>query len=112
MYAVNQIISATITGFAPYGIFCKIGEYSGLIHISEISDRYVKDINEFAGIGDIVDVMILDIDYESKQLKLSYKQCKHNRKISVKPLKVGFQTLEEALPHFIEKAMKEMVEDD
>lgn len=112
MYAINQIISATITGFVPYGIFCKAGEYSGLIHISEISDRYVKDIHEFASIGDSVDVMILEIDYDSKQLKLSYKRCKNKRKISIKPLEIGFQTLQDTLPYFIDNAMKEIIEND
>lgn len=108
MYEKNQIISTTITGFAPYGVFVKAGEYVGLIHISEISDRYVKDIYEFASVGDMVDVMVLDIDEENKQLKLSYKKCRHKRKIKIKPLKIGFQTLAENLDKQLENALKEM----
>ncbi|MFA5719969.1 MAG: S1 RNA-binding domain-containing protein [Acholeplasmataceae bacterium] len=111
MYVKNQIISTTITGFAPYGVFVKAGDYVGLIHISEISDRYVKDIYEFASIGDVVDVMVLDIDEENKQLKLSYKKCRHKRKIKIKPLQVGFKTLEDNLEKQIEAALSEIGED-
>lgn len=108
MILKNEIIAAEVTGFAPYGVFVKAGDYVGLIHISEISNTYIKDIYEFASVGDIVNVMVLDVDLEHKQLKLSYKKCLTNRKIKVKSLEIGFKAISDKLDNQIKKALKEM----
>ncbi len=111
MISKNEIIAAEVTGFAPYGVFVKAGEYVGLIHISEISNSYIKDIYEFASVGDIVNVMVLEVDEEHKQLKLSYKKCMTKRKIKIKPLEIGFKTVSDNLDNQIESAIKEMGEE-
>ena len=52
-YKKGDIVNAIITNTQPYGVFASFdGDYSGLIHISEITDKYVKDINDYVEVGD------------------------------------------------------------
>ena len=54
-FKVGDIIKVQVIGWQHYGIFIKALDdesYTGLIHISEISDDFVKDINDYAKIGD------------------------------------------------------------
>ncbi len=54
-YRVGQIIEAQITGIKPYGAFVSVDEnISGLIHISELSDGFVRDVESFVKIGETV----------------------------------------------------------
>ena len=77
-YRRGNIIKATVNGIENYGIFVSCDDYySGLIHISEISDKYVKDINEYVKVGDVISVKILDVDEEAGQLKLSIKNINY-----------------------------------
>ena len=60
-YNINDVIYVTITSVIPYGAFVKADdEYTGLIHISEISHGFVKNISDFVHIGDLIFVEILD----------------------------------------------------
>ena len=47
MINIGDVIHVTVTGYAPYGIFVKYNDYIGLIHISEISKRFVKDVSKY-----------------------------------------------------------------
>ena len=106
----GEIVSGTITGIRDYGAFVQVEDYCGLIHISEFSDGYVKDIKAIANVGDIVSVEILEVDEESKKLKLSYK------KANVLPAKLleyvhiykGFNALELKLNEWIEEAYEKI----
>ena len=71
----GDIVSGTITGIKDYGAFVQVEDYCGLIHISEFSDGFVKNINDIVAIGDVVNVEILEVDEEGKKLKLSYKSA-------------------------------------
>lgn len=111
-YQKGKIVKGTVSGIESYGIFVSLDDYySGLIHISEISHGFVKDINDFVKIGDIIYVEILDIDEEQEHLKLSIKNIKYKmnnklpkRKIKETPL--GFKTLEYKLPGWIKESLK------
>ena len=46
----------------------------GLVHISEISNKFVKDIKGHVSVGDIVNVKVLEVDVERKRISLSMKQ--------------------------------------
>ena len=62
-YRIGQIVEGTITGIQPYGAFVSLDEEtSGLIHISEISEGFVKDVNHFVHVHDRVKVKIIDFD--------------------------------------------------
>ncbi len=103
----GDIISAEVTGIVPYGIFIKYKEYVGLIHISELSDRYVKNIYEFAGVGDIVSAYIMKVNEREKKLTLSYKKCESKKRIYGAQLEIGFKPLKENLQLWINNFLEE-----
>ena len=85
-YKAGDIVEVKVVGILNYGAFCEI-EYKdektneierikGLIHISRISDFFVKNIQDFFKVGDIVEVEILSFNREKKQLELSYKSIR------------------------------------
>ena len=70
----GDIIDVKITGIQPYGAFALLPDSStGLIHISEISDKFVKSIASYVHINDIVKVKVIDFDHSSNHAKLSLK---------------------------------------
>ena len=111
-YKKGKIIKVTVTGIEQYGAFVSADEsYSGLIHISEISSGYVRNIKNYLGIGDIVEAEIIDVDEIHHQLKLSIKNINYNNKSNIKKKKIketnlGFKTLAYKLPFWIEESLK------
>lgn len=111
-YQKDKIIRGTVSGIESYGIFVSCDEfYSGLIHISEISQGFVKNINDFVKIGDIISVQILGVDDKIGQLKLSiknidYKMTSKGKKKKIIETTTGFTSLYEKLPFWIEKNIK------
>ena len=107
----NEIIEGHVTGIEKYGIFVTLDEYySGLIHISEISDGFVKDINNFVNIGETIKVRVLESDDDSFHVKLSIKNL--NYRINRNKTKIietgsGFEILKESLNHWIEERNNE-----
>jgi len=76
-YYPGNIVEGKVVGIKPYGVFITLDEETvGLLHISEISDEYVDDINKFVKIGDVLKTKILDIDYNENRAKLSLKALK------------------------------------
>ena len=108
------IIRGTVTGIEAYGVFVSCDDYyTGLIHISEISHGYVKNINDFVKIGDVIQVEILDVDEELGHLKLSIKNINYKKKIPqkrkmIKETPLGFKTLEYKLPIWIDESLKKI----
>ncbi len=112
-YKEGDVVKAKITSIEKYGAFASIDdEYSGLIHISEITDKFVKSITDFVEIGDIVNVKILDTSKEKNQLKLSAKNVNgdlyKNKKREIKETVFGFYLLKSALPNWIKEKMEEI----
>lgn len=113
-YKKGRVVKGTVTGIEPYGAFVSFDEfYSGLIHISEISYGFVKDIHDFVNIGDVIYTEILGVDEEDFQMKLSIKNIayKNSRKYSgkhrnISETKSGFKTLSRKLPIWIEENLK------
>jgi uncharacterized protein len=70
-----MVLEGTVTNVANFGAFVDIGVHQdGLVHISEIANKFVKDIKGHVSVGDIVKVKVLDIDVEMKRISLSIKQ--------------------------------------
>ena len=111
-YEKGKVVRGTVTCIEPYGAFMSFDEfYTGLIHISEISNGFVKNISDFINVGDHIYVEILDVNEEEAQLKLSIKNI--NYKINGKPRRRkiietphGFETLSKKLPIWINKQLK------
>ena len=71
----GMVLEGTVTNVANFGAFVDIGVHQdGLVHISEIANKFVKDIKGHVSVGDIVKVKVLDIDVEMKRISLSIKQ--------------------------------------
>ncbi len=111
-YRKGKIVKGSVTGIESYGIFVSLDEfYSGLIHISEISHNYVKNIADYVNVGDIIYVEILDVDEKLSQLKLSVKNVNYKKNVKHKKMKIketnsGFKSLEAKLPKWIEENIK------
>ena len=107
---VGKIIKGRVTGVEKYGIFVHLdNDYNGLIHISEVSEQYVRDINSFVSIDEIIYCQILEIDEVNKKIKLSikdinYKSTPSNR--GVEETRLGFLPLKEHLNDWLEEKLK------
>lgn len=112
-YKKGDVVKARITAIEKYGAFAAIDdEYSGLIHISELTDKFVKNITDFVEIGDIINVRILDASRNKNQLKLSAKEVNgdlyKNKENHIKETVFGFYLLKSALPNWIKEKMEEI----
>lgn len=80
MVSVGSILDGKVVSIMPFGAFVSIGDnQSGLVHISEVSSDYVKDINEHLKVGDSVRVKVIKID-ESGRINLSIKKAVEKEK--------------------------------
>ena len=106
-YQKNEIVMGMVTGIEKYGIFVSLDEYySGLIHISEISDDYVKNINNYVDMGETIRVRVLDSEDDTYHVKLSIKNLDYHVKSSHQKIKEtgsGFEILRKSLDNWIEK---------
>jgi general stress protein 13 len=110
MVKKGEIVYGRITNILGYGAFVTVDEYDGLIHISEFSDNYVRNIDDFVSVGQQVKLKVLDVDEKMKRLRLSYKILNKKRGIKgeVPKYNVGYKTLRAAIPGFIETQLEIM----
>lgn len=74
--AVGSVVEGTVTGITNFGAFVELpGGQTGLVHISEIADTYVTDINEHLKKADKVKVKVLTIDPAGRRIGLSIRQA-------------------------------------
>ncbi|OOE14100.1 S1 domain-containing post-transcriptional regulator GSP13 [Fictibacillus arsenicus] len=74
-FEVGSIVEGKVTGIKPFGAFVALNDnVQGLVHISEVSHGFVKDINDALSVGDVVSVKILSVDEDSKKISLSIRQ--------------------------------------
>ena len=70
-------LTGTVRNVIDFGAFVDIGVHQdGLVHISEICDRFIRHPSEILSVGDVVDVVVLDVDEKNKRIGLSIKQAK------------------------------------
>ena len=70
----GMILKGTVRNVIDFGVFVDIGVHQdGLVHISQITDRYIKHPLEAVSVGDIVDVKVLDVDIAKKRISLTMK---------------------------------------
>jgi len=74
--AEGQLRRGTVRSVMDFGAFVDLGGVDGLLHVSEMSFRRVRNPGEIVKIGDVVDVKILKIDREAGKLSLSLKQAR------------------------------------
>ena len=72
--SIGMILTGTIRNVTDFGAFVDIGvKHDGLVHISEMSDKFVKNPSEIVSVGDVVKAKVIDIDKERQKVKLSMK---------------------------------------
>lgn len=107
---VGNIIKGKVTGIEKYGIFVHLeNDYNGLIHISEVSEGFVRDINEYVFLDEIIYCRVLDVNEENKQVKLSIKDINYKENLindGVKETRLGFLPLKEHLNTWMEEKLK------
>ena len=70
----GMILTGTVRNVIDFGAFVDIGvKYDGLVHISEMSDSYIKSPSDVVSVGDVVKVKVIKIDQERKKVGLSMK---------------------------------------
>jgi predicted RNA-binding protein with RPS1 domain len=121
-YELNQFIIGKVTKIKPFAAFLSFEDGTeGLLHISEISDSYIRDIEKFVTIGDEVKVKVLAIDSSNGFLRVSLKQVPHEesysthinvKKKTIQEDKNGFLVLKEKLPIWIEETLKRKEEEN
>lgn len=71
----GMVLKGTVRNVIDFGVFVDIGVHQdGLVHISQITDRYIKHPLEAVSVGDIVDVRVLDVDLAKKRIALSMRK--------------------------------------
>lgn len=73
---VGSKVKGKVTGITNFGAFVELEEKTtGLVHISEVADSYVKDINEYLSVGEEVTVKVINVEKDGK-IGLSIKKAK------------------------------------
>lgn len=113
-YQIGNIVTGCVTGIEKYGIFVGLDNYySGLIHISEISDSFVRNINDYVNIGETIKVKILDFNNNDFHVKLSIKDIDYriNKRKRTKIIETsnGFSSLEKNLEFWMQRKEEEIL---
>lgn len=79
-YAVDSKHSAKVRNFTNFGVFVELEEgVDGLIHISDLSwQKKIKHPSEFCKVGDMLDVIVMEIDRDNRRISLGHKQLEEN----------------------------------
>jgi small subunit ribosomal protein S1 len=103
-FKVGDVVEGVVQRVVPYGAFVRLGEgLNGLIHISEMSDKLVKDPSDIVKVGDAIKVKVLSISSTERHLGLSLKEAlapvKAKKKITKKELELAVdEAIEAELP--------------
>lgn len=88
---IGSVYPGKVTGITKFGVFVELEKgTTGLVHISEVSNGFVNDLNDFVKIGDAVNVKVLSIDGNkiSLSIKRAEEQQKRSNPRSSRPLQV------------------------
>lgn len=102
----GDLVEIEVTGITDFGAFVRLpNKRSGLIHISQISDSFVKDINEYIKVGDKVKARILDISPDGK-IQLSLKKEKETFTSFPKGKTFKNSSFEEKMKKFLKQSQQ------
>ncbi|MCI9588416.1 MAG: RNA-binding transcriptional accessory protein [Oscillospiraceae bacterium] len=73
----GMVLTGTVRNVIDFGAFVDIGVHQdGLVHISEVCSKFIRHPSEVVSVGDVVKVVVLDVDEKKKRISLSIKQAK------------------------------------
>jgi len=102
---VGQIVEGRITGITKFGAFMEISQgVTGLIHISEVADSFVKDVNDYLKENDIVKAKVISISNDGK-ISLSLRKANENSRP-----KQFDQSFEDNLAKFLKDSEERMLD--
>lgn len=120
-YKVNDIIEGTIINIRPFGaIMIFDNESLGLLHISEIANTFIRNINRYLKIGKTYQVKIIDIEQDGflkvsmSKISEEEKEIYRNSQVKRNPIDekyIDFTALKEHLPEWIKEAKEEINHD-
>lgn len=97
----GEIVEGVVKTITNFGAFIDLGDgATGLVHISEVSDGYVKDVSEFLEQNQKVKVKVLAVDEASKKITLSIKKASETKKRDFQP-KQQEMSFEDRLSKFL-----------
>ena len=97
----GEIVEGVVKTITNFGAFIDLGDgATGLVHISEVSDGYVKDVSEFLEQNQKVKVKVLAVDEASKKITLSIKKANETKKREYQP-KQQEMSFEDRLSKFL-----------
>ena len=75
----GMVLTGTVRNVIDFGAFVDIGVHQdGLVHISQVADKFIKHPSEVVSVGDVVKVVVLDVDEKKKRISLSMRQAPKN----------------------------------
>lgn len=112
-YKVDDIVKGKVTGMEDYGIFLSLEDnVTGLIHISEISSSFVRNVADYVKLGEEIHAKVIGIDEDGKKLRLSIKDFDYRgdnkHKVGIIETKSGFTNLQKALDKWVPEKVKEI----
>ena len=113
-YKIGDVIKGKVTGLEDYGFFLLLDDgYTGLVHISEISDKFVKNVFDYVQLDEEILSKVIDVLEEDKKVKLSIKNLDY-RVEDKKELEDqnGFSPLREKLPMWIAEYEERQTSED
>jgi len=102
--AIGTIVEGVVTGITNFGAFIELPDrVTGLVHISEVADAYVKDVKDYLKEQDKVRVKVINIDDKGK-IGLSIKQANPNYRNPVRERRVSSVSFEDKLSKFLKES--------
>lgn len=107
--AVGDVVEGVVSNLTKFGAFVNLDSgFTGLVHISEISDTFVKDVSDVLETGQNVKVKVLSIDDKGK-IALSIKACIEKKPVQINTEKVGINTeFEDKLAKFLKDSNEKL----
>ncbi len=73
----GMVLTGTVRNVIDFGVFVDIGVHQdGLVHISQVADKFIRHPSEVVSVGDVVKVVVLEVDEKKKRISLSMRQAK------------------------------------
>jgi len=99
---VGEVVEGVVKTITNFGAFVDLGDgQTGLVHISEIADGYVKDVSEFLSQEQKVKVKVISVDEQNKKITLSIKRLNESRPNNNEHSKKAEMSFEDRLSKFL-----------